>query len=220
MPHAIIFDLDMCILDTHSLTGPFFKPVLDMLHSAALPNEQKQQIEAQLWTTSLDDTIKLFSIPDDIATAMRAAYLDVQVPDGIYTYGDEESIRALTVKKFLVTSGYRKFQQTKIDKLGIADLFDGIIIDASDMPEQRKGKKVIFQEIMQTNGWLPSEIMVVGDNPLSELAAGKALGMITVQTLRPTVVKWPEADYHIMSLTELQNIISWWTIWANNHLRY
>lgn len=208
MTSAIIFDLDMCILDTYSLTGPFFKPVLDVLHTSQLSVEEKTKIEAQLWTTSLDDTIKLFAIPNDIAAAMRAAYLNVQVPDGIYTYGDEAVIRTMPQKKFLVTSGYTKFQQSKIDKLGIADLFDGIIIDASDIPEQRKGKKAIFQEIMQANGWLPAEIMVVGDNPLSELAAGKAIGMITVQTLRPTVVKWPEADYHVSSLNELKNIIS------------
>ncbi|MFO1212457.1 MAG: hypothetical protein U1E74_08000 [Paenacidovorax caeni] len=34
-------------------------------------------------------------------------------------------------------------------------------------------------------------MLVVGDNPLSELAAGRALGATTVQTVRPGVEPWP-----------------------------
>lgn len=205
---AIIFDLDMCILDTHSLTGPFFEPVLSVLRNSNLSEELKRQIEKQLWTTSLDYVIELYKVSADIADNLRQAYLTIEVPDGIKTFGDEECIRALPVKKFLVTSGYRRFQQTKIDKLGIADLFDQVIIDVSDIPGQRPGKTKIFQDIMQANNWLPAEVVVVGDNPLSELGSGKSLGMITVQTLRPTVEKWPEADCHITSLCELQGIIN------------
>lgn len=204
---AIIFDLDMCILDTHSLTGDFFQPVLDALYGSRLTDDLKKKIHDQLWTSSVDDTIKIFDIPLDIGESMREAYRHVDVPDGIYTYGDEAVIRGLAVKKFLVTSGYQKFQSSKIAKLGIADLFDEVIIDASDWPEQRKGKNKILQEIMAAGGWSPAEVMVVGDNPLSELGAGKSLGMVTVQTLRPAVTKWPEADYHVTSLHELSAII-------------
>ncbi|HEX5774445.1 MAG TPA: HAD hydrolase-like protein, partial [Candidatus Paceibacterota bacterium] len=153
MTKGIIFDLDMCILDTHSLTGPFFQPVLDALYNSNLSQELKERIQYQLWTTSLDDTIDMFSVPETVAESMREAYRQIEVPDGIKSFGDEEYIRDLPVNKILVTTGYRKFQQTKIDKLGIADLFDEIIIDALDYREQRKGKKQIFQELLEKYGW-------------------------------------------------------------------
>ena len=208
MIKAIIFDLDMCILNTHTLTGPFFQPVLDALYNSELSQELKEKVNYELWTTSLDDVMEMFSVPEDIAERMREAYGQIEVPDGIKTYGDEEFIRGLSVKKILVTTGYIKFQETKIEKLGIANLFDEIIIDALDYRDRRKGKKKIFEEILAQNSLKTDEVLVVGDNPRSELDAAKSLGIPTVQTVRPTIEKWEEADYHINSFSELADIIS------------
>lgn len=207
MIKGIIFDLDMCILDTHSLTGPFFQPVLDALRNSDLSSELKEKIEYQLWTTSLDDAVEMFAVPEDVAEKMREAYRQIEVPDGIKSFGDEECIRNLPVKKILVTTGYRKFQETKIAKLGIAGLFDETIIDALDYRDKRKGKKKIFQELLEQNNWKESEVLVVGDNPMSELGTAKSLGIPTVQIARPTVKKWEDATYHINGFMELAKIL-------------
>ncbi|MDO8569276.1 MAG: HAD family hydrolase [bacterium] len=208
MIKGIIFDLDMCILDTRSLSGPFFQTVLDPLQHSNLPTTLKEDIIRHLWTTSLDDTIELFAVPEDIAKKMREAYRHIDVPNGIKSFGDEEYLRKLLVKKILVTSGYKNFQQTKIDKLGIANLFDEVIIDELDDRVVRKGKRRIFEEVLKNNQWDVSEVLVIGDNPLSELGAAKSLGIATVQTLRPTIKRWSEADYHIQDFSELQAIIN------------
>ena len=208
MIKAVFFDLDMCILDTGTLIGSFFQPVLDALYNSELSRELKEEINDQLLITSLDDTMEMFSVPDDIAEKMREAYRRIEVPDSIKTFGDEEFIRGLPVKNILVTTGYRRFQEAKISKLGIANLFDEIIIDALDNRDQRKGKKRIFEKLLEKNGWRKDEALAVGDNPMSELGAAKHLGILTVQTLRPTVKKWEGADYHIRSFRELTNIIN------------
>lgn len=205
---AIIFDLDMCVLDTHTLTGPFFQPVLDALGNAELSLELKEQIKCRLWDTSLEDIVEMLAVPDRVAETLREAHRGIEVPDGIKTFGDEEYIRQLPVRKILVTTGYKKFQETKIKKLGLGDLFDEIIIDELDYPDQRRGKTKIFKTLLQQNDWLEKEVLVVGDNPWSELGAAKRLGIPTAQTLRPTIVKWAEADYHIYSFSELAAIIS------------
>jgi putative hydrolase of the HAD superfamily len=207
MVKGIIFDLDLCILDTHSLTGDFFKPVLDPLYESDLEDTFKKQINDLLWTTSLDDTAEILSIPEHVVEPMREAYRNLNVPLGIKSYGDESFIEALPVTKILVTSGYKKFQTQKIEMLGITSLFDEIIIDELDHRTNRKGKRVIFAELLAKYGWHPDEVLVVGDNPTSELKAAKALGIPTIQTLRATVVKWSEAEYHITSFSELPNII-------------
>ena len=207
MVRAIFFDLDMCVLDTFSLKGSFFDEVINVLRSSSLEDALKEKIESQLWTTSLDDTAKMFALPKDILLRMREAYAQMECPDGITTYGDESFIKDLPVKKILVTTGYQRFQESKIRKLGIEDLFDEIIVDAIDVPELRKGKKKIFKELLKHHAWQASEVLVVGDNPVSELGAAKSLGIPTVQTLRPKVVKWGEADHHVASFAELASLI-------------
>src|SRR3989344_7059254 len=150
----------MCILDTHTLAGSFFKPVLDALYNSELSPGLKEKIQYQLWITSLDDTMEMFSVPENIAERMREAYRGIEVPDGIKTFGDEEFIRDLPVRKILVTTGYIKFQQTKIEKIGVAELFDEIIIDSLDYKEKRIGKKRIFEELLAKNGWSKDEVLV------------------------------------------------------------
>lgn len=207
MIKAIFFDLDMCILDTHSLSGPFFQPVLDVLHASDLSSELKQKVENELWTTSLDDTARLYNLPASLASAMRVVYMHIKVPDGIRTFGDEGCIAELPVIKILVTSGFSAFQQSKVDMLGIRGMFDEVIIDSLDEPSERKGKKMIFQELMEKYVVGKDEVLVVGDNPHSELRASQELGVRSVQTVRPTVVKWDEADFHIETLCELKGML-------------
>jgi HAD superfamily hydrolase (TIGR01549 family) len=162
------------------------------------------------WHTGFEDLVTQLNIPLDIVEAMRKVYLKIEIPKDskIKCYGDESCIRALPVKKYLVTTGYRKFQQAKIDRTKISSLFDEIIIDEMENPETRKGKKKIFQDILELNNWDKAEVMVVGDNPKSELGIAKSLGIATVQTLRLGVEKYSEANYYIISLCELAGIVA------------
>jgi putative hydrolase of the HAD superfamily len=88
------------------------------------------------------------------------------------------------VQRFLVTSGFRRLQESKVRALGIAHLFAEIHIDAIDEPD-RKGKLRIFETILDRNGLRPEEALVVGDNADSEIEAGNRLWIKTVQVLRP-----------------------------------
>ncbi len=209
MIKGIVFDLDNCIFNTHSMGERVIDSVLEPLINSDLPNDIKKKVQNALWTDSLEDTIDQYHLRANVAEKMREAYRNVEVPQGraIETFGDEQCIIELTAKKYLVTTGYRKFQQSKIDKLNIANLFDEIIIDALDELATRKGKKSIFEEILEMNGWNKSEMLIIGDNPKSELGKAKEIGVTTVQTLRPGVEKWKEADYHIRSLCELQSLL-------------
>ncbi len=207
MIRAVIFDLDMCIFDTHSLGENILDPVLEPLQKLCLTEEVRTEIARVLWTTSLEDTIELFGIPNEVAESMRTAHQELSIPENMKTFGDEAYIKELLVHRVLVTSGYHKWQAGKIEKLGIAPLFHEVIIDAIDDRSARKGKKEIFRDIMVRHNLVPSEICVVGDNPLSELRAGKELGMLTVQTLRPTVKRTEEADHHIYHFAELRELV-------------
>jgi putative hydrolase of the HAD superfamily len=54
---------------------------------------------------------------------------------------------------------------------------------------------------------LPEEVLVVGDNPESEIEAGNQLGITTVQILRPGVTRGNNASYYIDELAELTMLV-------------
>jgi FMN phosphatase YigB (HAD superfamily) len=65
-----------------------------------------------------------------------------------------------------------------VRELGFADWFAAIYIDALDEPN-RRGKHGFFQDILSAHGLRPDEVLVVGDNPDSEIEAGNRRGMQT-----------------------------------------
>lgn len=207
MIKAVFFDLDFCIFDTRSLGEHILDPVLAPLYASNLSRDHQELIAKTLWSTSLEDTIALFNLDDTLAEPMREAHRGLVVPDTAHTYGDESILIDLPVYRALVTSGYRAWQGAKLARLNIAHLFDEIIIDTIDDAKSRKGKQLIFSELLTRHGWNPREVLVVGDNPHSELKAARALGATTVQTMRPTVVPDPLASHHITSFTELTALI-------------
>jgi HAD superfamily hydrolase (TIGR01509 family) len=98
-------------------------------------------------------------------------------------------------------------QESKVRALGFAEHFTAIHIDAIDEPE-KKGKQRIFDEILATHHLSPSEVLVVGDNPDSEIDAGNHLGISTVQILREEVPRGTNANHYIQTLDELTPLVS------------
>ncbi len=209
MIKAIIFDLDNCVFDTSSMGGGVVEPVYKVLFDSSLPEETKLAARAAMKTDALPVVLERFSIPAEIGNAMRAEYCNMVLPPerNAATYGDDHYIKNFAVLKFLVTTGYEKFQRSKIERVGIASLFDEVRIDIVDDPKNIKGKKRIFEEILAEYKLQKEEVLVVGDNPRSELQAAKELGIIAIQSLRPGVQKWGDADYHIESFSELAALI-------------
>ena len=99
-------------------------------------------------------------------------------------FKDYASVKEMDCRKFLVTTGITKLQQAKITALFNDEDFDEIIID-DPYKENRLGKKNIFSDIAYRYNLKPSQIWIIGDNPDSEIAAGNALGMNTVQISQP-----------------------------------
>ena len=90
--------------------------------------------------------------------------------------------------------------------LAVRSLFERVYIDAIDEPN-RKGKEAIFAEILRANALDAGEVLVVGDDADSEIAAGNRLGVPTAQIQRAGIPRAVNAIHHIGSLTELNGIM-------------
>ncbi|MEO5818187.1 MAG: HAD family hydrolase [Gemmatimonadaceae bacterium] len=209
MIKAIIFDLDNCLSAADESSRQLLEPVFHAVrqsNNGRLSDDALDKAFDECWRDAFDVVALRYGFSREMLEAgwSAAAQAEVQVP--LQGYPDLGALQALPGKLFLVTSGFRRLQESKISALRIAELFAEVHVDAID-EENRRGKRQIFADILASHQLSPDEVLVVGDNPNSEIEAGNQLGITTVQILRPGVTKGNNASYYIDELAELSQLI-------------
>ena len=93
-------------------------------------------------------------------------------------YDDYAILRDILAKKFLVTAGFTNMQKSKVKHLGIEQ--DFVEFHVADPDKSDLIKKDVFADIIQRHNLNPDEVLVIGDDPESEIQAGKDLGLETI----------------------------------------
>ena len=210
MIRAIIFDLDNCLSAADEVGERLLEPVFDAIrrnNHSRLSEETLEKVFFDCWRHPLDWVAKRHGFSPQMLAAAWTAYSGLEVSVPMRGYPDLDTLSELPVQRFLVTSGFRRMQESKVRALGFARLFTTICIDAID-ENDRKGKEKIFAEILRNYRLCPEEVLVVGDNPDSEIEAGNRLGITTVQILRPGVPRGNNATHTIKGLVELKGLVS------------
>jgi HAD superfamily hydrolase (TIGR01509 family) len=206
---ALIFDLDSCLSAANEVGEQLFTPAFDAIREAnrgAVADDVLKQAFFDCWRFPFNDVAHKYGFTEEMTKAGFAAFAQIEVTQSMRGYGDLHVLRELSQKLFLVTSGFRRLQESKVNALGIRELFAEIRIDAID-EHGHKGKARMFEEILKKHSLKPEEVIVVGDNPDSEIAAGNRLGMKTVQVLRSGVPRGDGANFYINSLVGLRSLI-------------
>lgn len=209
MIKAIIFDFDNCMAPADEPGRDLLAPTFEAIRCANkghLPADRLEHALAECWRHPLDWVAREYGFSDDMLAAGWSAYCRAEVKTPMRGYRDIDALVSLPVRRMLVTSGFRRLQESKVRALGVASWFDCIEIDAIDEPD-RIGKEGHFRAILERYALAPREALVVGDSADSEIAAGNRLGMPTVQILRPGIPPAPAADHRIHSLAELPRIL-------------
>jgi putative hydrolase of the HAD superfamily len=209
MIKALIFDLDSCLAAADEAGDNLFAPAFQAIRAAnhgAVAEAQLRAAFQDCWRFPFDHVARKYGFSPAMRAAGFAAFRNIEVQQPLQGYGDLQELAQLPAKLFLVTSGFRRLQESKVKALGIGRRFTAIYIDAID-EGKGTGKLPVFASILQEHGFRPDEVMVVGDNPDSEIAAGNRLGMATIQTLRPGVPASSAATHHIRTLSELKHLL-------------
>ena len=209
MIQAIIFDLDSCLAAADEVGQHLFAPAFAAIRAAnngGVAEEKLEEAFRECWRVAFDAVAEKYGFKEAMRSAGWREFRRIEVTTPMRGYGDLAVVKELPPQKFLVTSGFRRLQESKVRALGCAGWFAAIHIDAIDEPD-RRGKKVIFLEIISKHQLRPDDVLVVGDNPDSEIAAGNELGMRTIQILRPGVPRSECAGHHICGLTELKELL-------------
>ena len=206
--NAVIFDLDNCLAAADEVGDALLEPMFAAVAGAnngTLSHQQLAHAFADCWRLPLDAVARKHGFSDEMLAAGWAAGKRIAVSNRMHGYGDLGVLAELDAHLFVVTSGFRTLQQSKIEALGLTNIAD-VYIDAIDEPG-RQGKEGIFREILAQYRFKPEAVLVVGDRPDSEIEAGNRLGIPTAQILRPGVARGTNATHYIHGLGELRRII-------------
>ena len=213
MIRVATFDLDNTLYDTTTIAQDLLAPAIAAVRSA---NAGPDGIPADVLEAAIQSARRLgflqvaerYGIPVSLRAVWREVYQGLRVTTRLSPYPDVlPFLQTLACTRVLLTTGFRGVQESKIAALGIAHLFHAIYIDTLDQGAG-PGKQRLLQEMLERHGCQPRELLVVGDSAENEIAAGNALGVITVQILRPGIVYADTAQYHVTTLAELPQLLA------------
>ncbi len=92
-------------------------------------------------------------------------------------FEDYRHIQSANIQKFLVTTGFTKLQWSKVKMLGIVD--DFVEIHIVDPEKSNQTKKDVFADILKRHNYTAEDMLVIGDDPESEIKAATELGVDT-----------------------------------------
>lgn len=177
MIKALILDLDDTIFPTSSIDPRLVKPFFDSLerNNDVLSEVALSNAMADLWRRPFHVVSKAYGFSQRMIDHSLETLNCLEFDFDIRPYEDYACLKALPQTKFLVTTGMTKLQEAKIKALGLENDFESILID--DPMRSAGGKEKAFGEIMQKYNYQPRELLVIGDNPDSEIRAAMALGI-------------------------------------------
>jgi putative hydrolase of the HAD superfamily len=179
MKQAIILDLDNTIYPVSSIADHLFEKLF------ALLDENSEKINHSDLEAAKDDlTRRHFHLVADkfnFSPELKAqgiyllSNMEYDLP--LEPFEDYRYIQTANIQKFLVTTGFTKLQWSKIKMMGIKDDFAEIHI--VDPEKSNQTKKDVFADILKRYNYAAEDVLVIGDDPESEIKAAMELGIDT-----------------------------------------
>jgi putative hydrolase of the HAD superfamily len=204
MRRAYIFDLDNTLFHTPSIGDELFAPVYKLIHDSGEHEENFDAIKEDFTRIPFQKIAEKYKFSGSLATECTRLLKQLEYNKPIEPFEDYNVIKSLPGDRFIVTSGFTRMQQSKIKSLGIEDDFKEVHI--IDNTTTDKVKKDIFSEIMRNHNYKPEEVIVVGDDPESEIKGGNDLGLVTILYDKNKVHSSSESTYTIQTLSELLSL--------------
>lgn len=175
---AIIFDLDNTIYPVPSIGEQLFASLFQLIHTDGNYQGSFEAIKYDIMRKPFQLVAEQFQLSEPLTQRCLDLLLNLRYEGPIQPYADYHYAQAIQCDKYLVTTGFIKLQQSKIEGMGIAADFKEIHI--VDPATSKQTKKDVFGEIVERNGYALADVLVVGDDLQSEIKAAKALGIDTV----------------------------------------
>ncbi|WP_163324244.1 HAD family hydrolase [Draconibacterium mangrovi] len=175
---VLIFDLDNTIYPVSSIAEKLFEKLYAVIEKSGEYKGDFEAVKLEIQRTPFQKVAGAFSFSEQLLKDCMEVHINLTYDDPMQYFPDYELVRELLQTKFLVTSGFSKLQNSKIDNLGIRNDFKEIVI--LDLQQSNETKKDIFISLLEKYRFPKEEVLIVGDDINSEIQAGKDLGIDTV----------------------------------------
>jgi len=198
---ALIFDLDNTLFPVESIGDDLFAPLFQLIHESGKHEADFDNIRKDLMRKPFQWVADRYGFDESLREKGIELMKQLRFKGSLNPFEDYEEIKKLPSDRFLVTTGFLKMQQSKINGLGIIkDFQEIIVIDPTITP---KTKKDIFEEIMASHHLSKDEVLIIGDDPDSEIKAANELGVESVLYDRNNMYTNTNSTYRISSYKNL-----------------
>jgi len=202
---AMIYDMDNTLFPVSDIGHELFEPLFAKIEESGKYTGQLAKIKKDLMRKPYQEVAKTYEFDEELRREGHNILTDLTYDKEIKLFEDYPAILELPGDRYLVTTGYEKMQNSKIHNMGISKDFKDIIVVDPSISDLTK--KDIFNQVMDKNGYSPSDMMVIGDDPDSEIKAAQELGIETVLYNKLELTDHPTADHIIKDFRELASIL-------------
>ncbi len=174
---AIFFDLDNTIYPVSSIGEELFEPLFGLIEQSG-ELDDLEAIKAEIQRKPFQQVAEKHGLSKELTQKAIDLLQDLTCDMPMSPFADYASTRELPLRRFLITAGFTKMQQSKVTQLKLEGDFEEIhIIDPMKTNENKKAR---FKKIAEASSFAPQEVLVVGDDDASEIQAARDLGMKAV----------------------------------------
>ena len=198
----LILDLDNTIYPARSIGEELFGPLFKLLEKPEyeLSKDTLEDAKRDIQRVPFQKVAEKHDFPDELTSEALELLRNLSYEGEMSTFEDYHLIKELPSTRFLVTSGFTKLQRSKIEKLGLSQDFEEIFIIDPDHTD--KVKKDIFEEIIKKYGLNIDDVIVIGDDPDSEIQAALDLRLHSILLDPESEFDQHKAEHTVKSLRE------------------
>ena len=175
---AIILDLDNTIYPVPSIGEKLFAPILNLVEKYGKHAGDMDKIKHDIMRKPFQVVAKTYGFSDELTKQGIDILKKITYDEPLKTFPDYEVLKQVAADKFLITTGFKKMQQSKIRAMNLEEDFKEIYI--IDPMVSDKTKKDVMKEIIEKYGYDYSDVLVIGDDADSEIKAAQELGIDSV----------------------------------------
>jgi putative hydrolase of the HAD superfamily len=208
MIRAFILDLDNTVFATDSIADKLFVPFYKFLaqHADEIGEDNIPEIKKLMLKKAWQKIADQFDLNENLVKEGSDILRGLKCDFPMHTFEDYEHVKPFKVDKFLVTMGFTDMQQSKIKMLDLESDFKETSVNDPEKTDDTK--KEVFEGILKKYGYKAEEVLVIGDDPDSEIKAGLDLGIPTVLYDVNDEYKEAKSTHHIKGYTELEAIVN------------